>query len=192
MPRKLQAQKVCILCKETKPYTTEYFYYRNKERGWLSSWCIPCRKKKRKETKDRELECQQKRRRNLPYAEYIIELAKNRKNAPKLLGPRYCRICNKVEMGKRKQICGPCMLEKKRAQKRYDKAIYKSRLKNAMPLWADKDKIREIYKKARALGMHVDHIIPIRGKTVSGLHCEANLQLLSPMDNIRKSNHYEW
>lgn len=58
----------------------------------------------------------------------------------------------------------------------------------AAPVWADKARIKRIYAEARARGMHVDHIIPLRSPIVCGLHVENNLQLLPPLENIRKGN----
>ena len=50
--------------------------------------------------------------------------------------------------------------------------------------------IEEFYNNCIS-GYEVDHIIPLQGKRVSGLHVIWNLQYLSKHDNRRKSNKYE-
>jgi hypothetical protein len=62
--------------------------------------------------------------------------------------------------------------------------------RSAIPAWADLDAIAVVYKKARDLGMHVDHVVPLQGKTVCGLHVWENLQLLAGAENISKGNRH--
>jgi len=75
--------------------------------------------------------------------------------------------------------------------------LRRTRKINRTPSWADLEAIKEIYKEAADLNdihgpgaYHVDHIIPLQGKTVSGLHVENNLQILKAVDNLKKSNKY--
>lgn len=65
---------------------------------------------------------------------------------------------------------------------------YKTRRDLATPKWANLEIISRIY--ACAEDYHVDHIIPLQGKHVCGLHVENNLQYLSVEENLRKSNKF--
>lgn len=60
----------------------------------------------------------------------------------------------------------------------------------ATPIWADKEAIKAIYAEARTTGQHVDHIIPLKNPLVSGLHVPANLRLMDPVENRRKTNKF--
>lgn len=62
------------------------------------------------------------------------------------------------------------------------------RQEHATPAWAELDKIKIVYRKARELGMHVDHIVPIKHPLVCGLHVWSNLQVLDPHINLSKRN----
>ena len=72
----------------------------------------------------------------------------------------------------------------------------KRQVRLATPSWADGKAITELYYLAREqterLGQpfHVDHIIPILGKLVCGLHVENNLRVIPAKDNIVKGNRY--
>lgn len=63
-------------------------------------------------------------------------------------------------------------------------------VERATPSWGQ-DGIEELYKLAAEHGFHVDHIVPLKGKLVSGLHVIFNLQLLPPVENFVKNNKFD-
>jgi len=74
---------------------------------------------------------------------------------------------------------------------------YKLKKAKATPLWLTPEQIYNMqctYKVAAQLSetssqkWHVDHIVPIRGKDVCGLHVPWNLQLLPAKINMQKGN----
>ena len=58
---------------------------------------------------------------------------------------------------------------------------------SAIPKWANLNMIKEIYACCPE-GSHVDHIIPLQGELVCGLHVENNLQYLTVDENLKKGN----
>lgn len=68
-------------------------------------------------------------------------------------------------------------------------ASRKKRVKLVTPQWANLEQIKDFYMKCPN-GYHVDHIIPINGEKVSGLHVMDNLQYLPAIENLSKGNKY--
>jgi hypothetical protein len=77
---------------------------------------------------------------------------------------------------------------------------YQASKMNRTPKWLDKDelerikcyyKIAAMFKKETGKDWHVDHIIPLQGELVSGLHVYSNLRVIEGHKNIVKSNKYE-
>jgi hypothetical protein len=77
--------------------------------------------------------------------------------------------------------------------KNFFTAEYRAKRKLAMPKWLTNEhriEIVTLYKKAKEEGLSVDHIVPLNGDNVSGLHVPWNLQLLTLEENVKKSNKF--
>lgn len=66
---------------------------------------------------------------------------------------------------------------------------------NQVPTWADHSAISLIYRAAEVMrisgfDVSVDHIIPLQGKSVRGLHVHTNLQIIDSRTNKSKSNSF--
>jgi hypothetical protein len=68
---------------------------------------------------------------------------------------------------------------------------------NRTPAWLTADEhwmIQQAYELASlrtkmfGFSWHVDHVLPLQGKTVSGFHMPLNLQVIPAVDNVRKGN----
>jgi hypothetical protein len=79
-------------------------------------------------------------------------------------------------------------------------AARKAVVKQRTPQWLtsfDKVKIRcmyqlaAMYTKESGEPWHVDHVIPLQGAIVSGLHVPNNLRVVRGIENIQKKNKYE-
>ena len=67
--------------------------------------------------------------------------------------------------------------------------IRRGHMVHRTPAWSQKEAIRLFYNNCPQ-GYEVDHIIPLQGKLVSGLHVLENLQYLPMAENRSKGNHY--
>lgn len=78
-------------------------------------------------------------------------------------------------------------------------SVQRAKTLQRTPTWLTDDDywlIDEIYSlaalrsKTTGIEWHVDHIIPLRGKNVSGLHVPINLRVIPAIANLKKGNKY--
>ena len=71
---------------------------------------------------------------------------------------------------------------------------------NRIPSWLTREQLGEIQSfyvesaaltKTTGIEHHVDHIVPLSGASVSGLHVPWNLQILTQHENLTKANKFE-
>lgn len=78
--------------------------------------------------------------------------------------------------------------------KRLRKYRYRAKKLNSNVSWANDESIKLIYQEAvrkteeTGTQYDVDHIIPLQGENVSGLHVEGNLRVMLHTDNCSKQN----
>lgn len=86
--------------------------------------------------------------------------------------------------------------KKNKGKVRANNALRKKRVRMAMPSWANRSEISDIYDQAVQMEKnngekyHVDHIIPLVNDKVCGLHIPANLRIIRAEDNLAKGNKF--
>jgi hypothetical protein len=159
-------RKPCILCGQEKPDDAFYWYAYTTQQGKLSS---------RRESRCKP--CAQRRRRNSyaenPTKDNAVSFGWKTRNRESMLAKQA-----KYKRTHGRAICNAATAKRQAAQLQ------------RVPSWADLKAIKSFYETAKDLGLAVDHVIPLQGKLVSGLHVQSNLQLLSKSENSRKKNNF--
>lgn len=212
---------ICKNTKEEKEFSLVKSFRKGKTYTSCLKYCKQCKHKKDKEYRDKpEVKIKNKqyqekyRASNLEKNKlYQIDYRKNNKTKIQKLNKKY-RAANKEKLANQKKEWYEAnkikILFKVRTYRKFYRArpetkalraeyqVRRNRLINlATPPWANLNKIKEIYLQAQiksketGILYHVDHIIPLKGKEVCGLHVEKNLRVIRAVDNIRKSNNLE-
>lgn len=185
--------KTCNNCKELKN-VSEFNKDKSKKDG-LHTFCKNCRRKKNREYAAKNREAAQKRAKEW-YAnnkERANKSSKKWREANKEKMKAYKDKWNRENKEHKKKLSRKWKKENSHKVLAATRARQAAKLK-ATPAWANKEAIDFVYYAAKTIEKvygtkwHVDHIIPLRGKTVCGLHVENNLQLLTPKQNLSKSN----
>jgi hypothetical protein len=173
----------CKKCLVEKPWS-EYYKANGTKTGYHSS-CKSCYKKRVSNYKLENYDTVLKRQRSYYTRNKDKVLARNKEYAERK--PDVLRKAK--DNWKRKNPSAVVALTAKRRS---------SKLK-ATPLWLSESQLKEIkdyYWLAKDLEAitgetyHVDHIIPLQGKDVCGLHVPWNLQVLPSDLNISKGNRH--
>jgi hypothetical protein len=143
---------------------------------------------------------------------YAYHKSYREKNAEKISAQKkaWC-IANKIHKAKKDKLYAQTHPDvRKKARKKWamaNKGLINSYTKKRRadqlqrtPKWltdVDFERIQNEYKLAAFLtkltgtSWHVDHILPLQGKNVSGLHVPSNLRVVIAAENVKKGNKYE-
>lgn len=111
---------------------------------------------------------------------------------------RVAAVCGKcgcpTGKGKAKDLCANCYHNgyyyQNHTIERARRNARRTRVQIATPPWADLTAIHKFYI-ACPPGHEVDHVVPLKGRLISGLHVLENLQYLPIPANRRKSNRFD-
>ena len=166
--------KLCTKCTTLKLVTD--FGVSTKRKDGLRPWCKKCHNATNKKWRESNPTYYKNRHETNP------DRRKQYDNKYKTKNPRYLKTYyenNKHEF-----------IEKVITRRLHTKRV--------TPAWANKQKIRLVYRVAHNLNKlhgyvkyHVDHVVPLRRKLVSGLHTHNNLRILLAEENKTKFNRWD-
>lgn len=172
--------KTCLKCGQCKPFSD--FSKDKSNKNGLRSQCKTCCTQNHKRWREQN-------------REYDKQWRKENRQATREASKRWYK--NNIELARERD-----KYRKQSNPEKYNAYNAKRRAAKLQrtPRWLTKDQLDEIetfYTAALAfriytgLTYHVDHIVPLQGKNVSGLHVPWNLRVIPETDNLKKSNLFE-
>lgn len=118
-------------------------------------------------------------------------------------GYKHCKKCGKVKESEYfyantsvndglSSYCKECQSKLEKPTSVSRAAKYRASKLQRIPKWLTDEELTKIdaFYNNCPVGYQVDHIYPLQGTTVSGLHVLSNLQYLTTSENASKSNKY--
>lgn len=178
-----QGLKNCCICNETKPL--EMFHKDKKKKiSKYKGACKACLYEKAK-----KYQASEKYKKRIASPEFK---EKRRENCRK----KYLKNKEKHQARTKAWASSP----KGKLSRRISASKRKAAKMNACPPWlsaSDYQKIETIYSKAVSMEKktgekyHVDHVVPLQGDNVCGLHVPWNLEPITAAANLSKANHID-
>jgi hypothetical protein len=173
--------KRCSACKEI--IILDSYSYNSNSADKLQVYCKNCNSKDGKDY--RATNPDKSKEKGKAYRLANPEKSKESSRAYRIANPEKTK-----ESSKKYTLANPDKINALTAKRRANKLL-------ATPTWLTKEQLRQIlefYTEAKRLEQetgikyHVDHIVPLQGLSVCGLHVPWNLQILTAKENVRKSN----
>lgn len=198
--------KPCSKCNQVKPL--DAFTVDRQAKLGVGSSCRQCQKEWReanKESISRRTQLSRKKNKESVSARNAAWQSKNPEKVAEKKRRFYERHQDRLRAESRQKRLRNLEAERERgrrwAKENPEKAAAinarrRARLLRATPQWANDFIISEIYAfardKSKALGIkfNVDHIVPLKGKLVCGLHVESNLAVIPAAENFSKQSRY--
>lgn len=176
--RRLEMNKTCTKCGQEK--VIDLFSRSKSHAGGYSTWCKDCHKARRSETQSKY------------YGKKAEWRAKNADRYAKFLNEYRQRDDQKAKANARRKR----WVDENRGRASSLWASMKEARRKATMQWSDFGVINFLYATrlymTRETGeeWHVDHVVPVKGANVSGLHVHQNLRLVPAKFNLSKSNKF--
>ncbi|HEY2010530.1 MAG TPA: hypothetical protein VGH23_16190 [Rhizomicrobium sp.] len=160
-------------------------------RDKLDSWCKACRALARMARYEKNRAAENARA-------WVLRKARMHEDADvrAAIAESKARTACRPEARRSARLAGSRYAKANRSKVTAHTARYRARKFNATPAWVDLQEIGSVYAEASRLtretgtAHHVDHIVPLRGRNVCGLHVPWNLQVIPAVENRRKGNRH--